>query len=121
QGIPQSVYTLETDLMEPLTGRDIDVPSLELTVGETVDLPNGLGTVTLEEVPRYASFDVMWNPLQVWVLVFALAAIAGLLWSLFVPRRRMWVKAIPSEDGVVLQYAALARGDDPTLERAVAE
>ena len=118
-GIPQSVYALETDGMEALTGRAIDVDSLELTVGDTVALPDGLGTITLEEVPRYASFDVMRDPTQVWVLVFALASIAGLLWSLFVPRRRMWVKAVPTDDGVVLQYAALARGDDPTLERAV--
>ena len=117
--IPQSVYALETDAMEPLTGRAIDVDSLELTIGETVDLPDGLGTITFEEAPRYASFDVMRDPTQAWVLGFALAAIAGLLWSLFVPRRRMWVKAIPTDDGVHLQYAALARGDDPTLERAV--
>jgi cytochrome c biogenesis protein len=31
------------------------------------------------------------------------------------------VKAVPTEDGVVLQYAGLARGDDPALERAVEE
>ena len=41
--------------------------------------------------------------------------------SLFVPRRRLWVKAIPTADGVVLQYAGLARGDDPSLDRAVEE
>ncbi|MFV0432737.1 MAG: cytochrome c biogenesis protein ResB [Leucobacter sp.] len=121
QGIPQSVYALDTANMEQLTGRAIDKESLELTPGETVDLPNGLGTLEFEAVPRYASFDVMRNPAQVWVLVFAVLALGGLLWSLFVPRRRMWVKAVPSDDGVVLQYAALARGDDPALERAVEE
>ena len=120
-GIPQSVYALETDEMEALTGRAIDVDSLELTIGETVNLPEGLGTITLDEVPRYASFDVMRDPSQIWVLIFALTSIAGLLWSLFVPRRRMWVKAIPTNDGIMLQYAALARGDDPTLESAVAD
>lgn len=118
-GIPQSVYALDTTNMEQLTGRAIDKESLELTPGDSVELPNGLGTITLESVPRYASFDVMQNPAQIWVLVFALSALGGLIWSLFVPRRRMWVKALPSEDGVVLQYAALARGDDPALERAV--
>lgn len=136
-GVPQSVYALDTAQMEQLTGRGIEgegdefeggelesahsAASLELAPGETVPLPAGLGTVTLEDIPRYASFDVMRDPTQIWVLVFALLSVGGLLWSLFVPRRRMWVKAVPAEDGVVLQYAGLARGDDPALERAVAE
>lgn len=120
-GIPQSVYVLDTDDMEQLTGRAVEKPSLELRPGETAELPNGLGTVTFESVPRYASFDVMQNPFQTGILVFALLSLGGLLWSLFVPRRRLWVKAIPSEDGVVIQYAGLARGDDPALDRAVEE
>ncbi|MFB9311332.1 cytochrome c biogenesis protein ResB [Agromyces hippuratus] len=46
--------------------------------------------------------------------------LGGLLVSLFVPRRRMWVKAVTKADGrVVLEYAALARGEDPGLEDAV--
>lgn len=118
-GLPQSVYALDTENMQQLTGRAIDVESLELKIGDTVDLPGGMGTVTFEAAPRYASFDVMRNPAQQWVLISAVAAIAGLMASLFVPRRRMWVKAVPSSDGVVLQYAGLARGDDPTLARAV--
>ncbi|GAA1627757.1 cytochrome c biogenesis protein ResB [Leucobacter chromiireducens] len=120
-GVPQSVYALDTTKMEQITGRAVDKESLEIAPGETVDLPNGMGTLTLDEVPRYAAFDVMRNPAQEWILVFALAALGGLMWSLFVPRRRMWVKAIPTEDGVLLQYAGLARGDDPALEKAVDE
>lgn len=118
-GIAQSVYKLDTDNMEQLTGRAVDKKSLELDLGETLDLPDGMGTISFENAPRYAAFDVMYNPAQMWILISALAAVLGLLSSLFVPRRRMWVKAVQSEDGVVLQYAALARGDDPTLERAV--
>ena len=105
--------------MEQLTGRAIDKESLKLTIGDTVDLPDGMGTISFDAAPRYASFDVMRNPAQQWVLISALAAVLGLLSSLFVPRRRMWVKAMQTDDGVLLQYAALARGDDPTLERAV--
>jgi len=36
-----------------------------------------------------------------------------------VPRRRMWVKATPARSGLRLEYAALARGEDPTLKAAV--
>ena len=54
------------------------------------------------------------------MLVFAVLILAGLLVSLFVPRRRMWVKAVRQPDGaVVLEYAGLARGEDPGLEEAV--
>ncbi|KAM9863281.1 cytochrome c biogenesis protein ResB [Leucobacter sp. BZR 635] len=118
-GVPQSVYSLETGKMEQLTGRAIEKPSIELRPGESADLPNGLGTVSFEAVPRYASFDVMQNPFQIGILIFALLSLGGLIWSLFVPRRRLWVKAIPTADGVLLQYAGLARGDDPSLDRAV--
>lgn len=120
-GVPQSVYALDTTGMTQLAGRKLEVKPLELGIGQTVDLPDGMGTVTLEAAPRYASFDVMRNPAQEWVLISALVAVAGLLSSLFVPRRRVWVKALPDEGGVTLQYAALARGDDPTLVRAVEE
>ncbi|NLA64879.1 MAG: cytochrome c biogenesis protein ResB, partial [Leucobacter sp.] len=118
-GIPQSVYALDTSGMQQITGRAIDVESLELHLGDTIELPEGMGTISFEAAPRYGAFDVMQNPAQTWVLVSALAAVFGMLLSLFVPRRRMWVKAITTPDGVALQYAALARGDDPTLEGAV--
>lgn len=133
-GEPTSVYTLDPSSMEQLTGGATGVESIELMPGETLELPNGLGSVTFEDVDpdaaegdyshsvsRFASFDIHDDPSQGWVLVFAVLIIAGLLVSLFVPRRRMWVKAVRRRDGsVVLEYAGLARGEDPGLEEAVA-
>ena len=132
-GTPTSVYTLDPSGMEQLTGGDTGVDSIELKPGESAELPNGLGTVTFEHanpdagegdyaqsVPRFASFDIHHDPTQIWVLVFAALILGGLLVSLFVPRRRMWVKAATRPDGsVVLEYAGLARGEDPGLEDAV--
>ncbi|MFE5670027.1 cytochrome c biogenesis protein ResB [Agromyces sp. NPDC056523] len=133
-GTPTSVYQLETTGMEQLTGGDTGVDSVELMPGESTELPNGLGTVEFEtatpdaaaddfskSVSRFASFDVHHDPSQGWVLVFAVLIIGGLLLSLFVPRRRMWVKAVGPDGTTVLEYAGLARGDDPGLERAVDE
>jgi len=133
-GVPTSVYALDTDTMEPLATRTSDVKPLELKPGETQELPNGLGSVTFENatpdaaagdyagsVPRFASFDIHHDPTQGWVLLFAVLVLGGLLTSLFVPRRRLWVKAIEQADGSVrLEYAGLARGEDPGLESAVA-
>lgn len=141
-GTPTSVYTLDPTEMEQLTGGDTGVDSLELMPGETAELPGGRGTVTFEDatpgaadgaaaggaatgdysqsVKRFASFDVHHDPTQAWVLVFAILILAGLLTSLFVPRRRVWVKAVRRRDGrTVLEYAGLARGEDPGLVDAV--
>lgn len=140
EGTPTSVYTLDPSTMEQLTGGTTGVDSLELMPGDTVELPNGLGSITFEDasaeaagdpdaagddfstsVPRFASFDIHDDPSQAWVLAFAVLIVAGLLVSLFVPRRRIWVKAARRPDGtVVLEYAGLARGEDPGLEDAVA-
>lgn len=120
-GIPSSVYSLDTDSMNQLTGGDTGVDSIELRPGETMELPTGLGTVTLDDVKRFASFDVHHDSTQAWVLLFSILVLAGLLTSLFVPRRRVWVKAAERADGTVhIEYAGLARGDDPRLDEAVA-
>ncbi|MBM7024401.1 cytochrome c biogenesis protein ResB [Clavibacter zhangzhiyongii] len=120
-GVPTSVYTLDTADLTQLTGGKTGVASIELAPGQTIDLPDGLGSVSLDSVPRFVSFDVHHDPTQGWVLLFAILILGGLLTSLFVPRRRVWVKAVPQADGsTTLEYAGLARGEDPTLEAAVA-
>ncbi|MEV4736104.1 MULTISPECIES: cytochrome c biogenesis protein ResB [unclassified Microbacterium] len=130
-GVPRSVYVLDTDGMTKVTGRGTDLESIELAPGETADLPNGLGTVTFEDespdgatdasqsVKRFASLQIHRDASGPWVLGFALLALGGLMLALFVPRRRVWVKATPGDGAVALEYAGLARGEDPTLALAV--
>ncbi len=119
-GVARSVYALDTKGLTQLTGGKTGVESIELKPGESAELPNGLGTVTFDGVKRFASFDIHRDPTQGWVLVFALAALAGLLISLFIPRRRLWVAVTPLPGGGVhIETAGLARGDDPTLDTAV--
>jgi len=121
-GVPRSVYQLATDDMTEIAGSNADTPALELRPGQVVDLPNGLGTIELTEVKRFASFDIHRDPSQIWVLTFAILILAGLFTGLFIPRRRVWVKATDNADGsVTLEYAGLARGEDPRLEAAVAD
>lgn len=131
EGVPRSVYVLDTTGMTKLTGRSTDVESIELAPGQTAELPNGLGSVTFEDdspagatdasesVKRFASLQIHRDESGVWVLGFALLALGGLMIALFVPRRRVWVKATAHDDAVSLEYAALARGEDPTLAAAV--
>lgn len=130
-GVPRSVYALDTSEMTQLTGGKTGTGSIELSPGQTADLPDGLGTVTFDDasekgaadasqsVKRFVSLSIHRDASGPWVLGFAVLALVSLMLALFVPRRRMWVKA--KSDGTVLtiEYAGLARGEDPTLAAAV--
>lgn len=117
-----NAYSLNTDSLEQVAGRKSDADTIRLSPGDRVDLPNNLGSVELASIPRFASLDVHHDPSQLPVLIFAILVIAGLVTSLFVPRRRMWVSAKTDASGTTtIEYAALARGDDPNLEASVSE
>ncbi len=129
-GTPRSVYTLDPTGMEQIAGGDAEAASLELEPGQTVDLPGGRGTVTFEDqrasgaqeaVKRYVSLSIHRDVGAPFVLVFAILATLGLLAGLFVPRRRLWVKATPVDGAIRLEYAGLARGEDPAIAQAVAD
>lgn len=129
-GTPRNVYALDTGDMTQLTGRTVDIDSLQLEPGQTVDLPDGLGTVTFddatangapEQVKRYVSLSVHRDVGAPFVLAFAVLSLLGLLAALFIPRRRMWVKVTPSSGSLTLEYAGLARGEDPAIAAAVAD
>ncbi|MET0303993.1 MAG: cytochrome c biogenesis protein ResB [Microbacteriaceae bacterium] len=124
-GIAINAYTLDTTDMTQLAGGDSGEAALELKLGDTVELPDGLGSVEFTGIKRFAALDVHHDGAQGWVLAFALLVVGGLLTSLFVPRRRLWVTVRPApadSDAVsTMEYAGLARGDDPGLERAVVD
>jgi len=127
-GDPQSVYELDTTDMTQLTNQDGSPFAAGLSVGEAIDLPGG-GSVTLERVDRFAAFGVRHDPAKGWALGFSVLAIAGLVASLFVPRRRVWVRvAAPGAEApedartagdIVVEVAALARSEDPRLQAEV--
>lgn len=120
-GTPQNLFVLDTDELEQAmdTAEDGGEFPLELVLepGETVDLPDGQGTVTFSELHRFVALDVRWDPSVPWMGVFAALAFAGLAASLFLPRRRIWLRIEPGASGTVVHAAALARGDDPGLQR----
>jgi cytochrome c biogenesis protein len=120
-GRATNAYALDTDELTQIAGRDADDPTIELRLGDTAELPNGLGSIELTAIPRFVSLDVHHDPSQVWVLLFSALVIGGLITGLFVPRRRVWAKAVAASGGLTLEYAGLARGEDPTLAAAVAD
>jgi cytochrome c biogenesis protein len=117
-GTPQSVFRLDTTKLTQLKTPDGDLFRAALAPGETVQLPDGHGSITFDELVRFAALDVRHDPGKVPALVFAVLAMLGLVASLFVRRRRVWVRARAADDGsgaTVVEVAALARGDDPAL------
>jgi len=120
-GVPRNAYALDTDGLTQVAGRDAPAAPLVLGLGQSADLPDGLGSIEFSGLERFVSVDVHHDPTQTGVLVSALLILGGLIVSLFVPRRRLWVVATATDDGVRVQYAGLARGDDPGLDAAVAD
>lgn len=112
-GVPQSVYRLVTDSMSQV--------GLEaLRPGQTWDLPYGIGSMSFVGWQRWASFQIAHDPGKEAALIASAVALIGLMLSLFVKRRRVWVRASDSPAGVIVEVAGLARTDEADLGGDVA-
>ncbi|GAA3223524.1 hypothetical protein GCM10020256_31720 [Streptomyces thermocoprophilus] len=108
-GVPQSVYQLNKKKLTEFKDSKGELFKQQLKIGETMTLPGGAGSVTFEGVKEWAGFQVTRQPGSGWALVGAVAAILGLAASLFIQRRRVWVRAVTGDDGVtVVEMAASA-------------
>lgn len=112
-GLPQSVYQLDTKNMKEFKDSKGELFKQRLLPGETMKLPNGAGSITFEkDIKEWAGFQVTQQPGSGWALAGALAAIFGLAGSLFIQRRRVWVRATAGSDGVtVVEMAGLGRSE----------
>ncbi|MGX1271629.1 cytochrome c biogenesis protein ResB [Streptomyces phaeoluteigriseus] len=111
-GIPQSVYQLDKRNMKAFKdSKDLQLRD-NLKPGETMTLPGGAGSITYEGTKEWANFQVTQQPGSGWALGGAVAAIFGLAASLFIQRRRVWVRAVRGADGVtVVEMAGLGRSE----------
>lgn len=122
-GRPQSVYQLDTEAMTPLPGKDgTDQLRILLKPGQTFDLPGGRGSITFDGVERFAGFSVRTDPGKLFTLVSAMAALLGLVASLVVRRRRVFVRVVPAADPgrTVVSVGGLAKDDDEGMGDEVA-
>lgn len=121
-GLPQNVYQLDTAKMQSFKDESGQLFKQKLATGESMVLPNGAGTVKFEGIERWATFSVTHQPGSGLALAGAIAAIAGLAGSLFIQRRRVWVRAVRGEDGVtVVEMAGLGRSESTRLPEELAE
>ncbi|WP_330338452.1 cytochrome c biogenesis protein ResB [Streptomyces sp. NBC_00557] len=112
-GIPQSVYQLDKTHMKAFKDSKGQLLKKLLQPGDTLTLPNGAGSLTFEkDIKQWAGFEIVQEPGSGWALGGALAAIFGLAASLFIQRRRVWVRAVRGADGVtVVEMAGLGRSE----------
>ncbi len=109
-GIPSNAFELQVHGLKQVAGGKSGTKAIVLDkIGETVELPNNLGTVTWDGLRRFASLDIDYNPAQIWVLLFTILGFSGLFAGLLVPRRRVFVKL--GKDG--LELAGMSKTDDP--------
>ncbi|MGI5402152.1 cytochrome c biogenesis protein ResB [Streptomyces sp. CA-135486] len=122
-GLPQNVYQLDTSKMKQFKDAKGQIVKARLLPGEKMTLPGGAGSITFEkEVKEWASFQISQQPGNGWALTGAIAAIGGLVGSLFIQRRRVWAKAVRGDDGVtVVEMAGLGRSESPKLPEELAD
>ncbi len=106
-GVPQSVYRIDTKKMKNLGLGSVGV-------GETFKYPGG--TITLEGVEPWVNLQFVDDRGKGFALAGGVAAILGLLTSLYGRRRRIWVRV----NGSQVEVAALAKNNAPGLESEVA-
>ncbi|WP_165849719.1 cytochrome c biogenesis protein ResB [Mycobacterium uberis] len=112
-GRPQSLFTLDPRLIDQ--GRLTEVKRVNLRAGEQVRLDPGLGSGTVvrfDGAVPFVNLQVSHDPGQFWVLVFAIAMMAGLVVSLVMRRRRVWVRLTPAVGTVNVELGGLARTDN---------
>ena len=122
-GSPQSVFTLDTQSMTKVETTDGDDQlRLWLEPGEGARLPDDRGTITFDGVERFAGFSVRHDPGKGLTLVSALLALGGLIATLTIKRRRVFVRLVEADDGRVrVEVGGMSRDDDEGLTDVVAE
>lgn len=113
-GTPQSLFSLNGELINQ--GRLVKQDRVNLYAGESVTLADGT-QIRFDGATDFVNLQVSHDPAQTWVLVSAVTMMAGLLVSLLIKRRRIWVRVYPAgtvadgERRTVVELGGLARTD----------
>jgi cytochrome c biogenesis protein len=112
-GRPQSVYTVDQTQID--RGALTEAARSNLLPGHGITLDDGT-QITFDGYRQWATIQVSRDPGQRIALVGAGAIVLGLLLSLSVRRRRVWLRLTPAPDGAepgrtVVEVGGLARTD----------
>ncbi|MBA8827149.1 cytochrome c biogenesis protein [Saccharopolyspora lacisalsi] len=93
-GEGQSIFSIDQSMVE--SGKLNRVARENLRVGEQLRLDDGT-VIHFDGVKRFVNLQIAHDPFQEYALVFAIAIIVGLGASLSIKRRRIWVRAGPTD------------------------
>ncbi|WP_344971129.1 cytochrome c biogenesis protein ResB [Streptosporangium fragile] len=108
-GRPQSVYEIEPERLKKM--KPLLMKADPLAVGKKLDLPGGAGSIEFTGVKEWVALQIAYDPGRMPALVASVVAVVGLVLSLTVHRRRVWVRirdaaaspegpdGAPAEDG----------------------
>ena len=115
-GAPQSVYELRKNNLKLLKKANGKMFRVDLQPGQTIKLPGGAGSVSFEGVERWNKIQISRTPAKWLALLGVCMALIGLLGSLYIRPRRIWVRARRDGDGTLVEVAGLDRsGGDDTM------
>ncbi|MBN9643891.1 cytochrome c biogenesis protein ResB [Corynebacterium mendelii] len=108
-GRGQSVFTLDAGQIH--RGELQKIERVNLLLGESVTLADGT-KITFDGANEFVNLQISHDPTQIWVLVFTIITLAGLVGSLMIKRRRIWVRISPgATGGTDIDTGGLARTD----------
>ncbi|MFL6064043.1 MAG: cytochrome c biogenesis protein ResB [Friedmanniella sp.] len=111
-GAPENVYSLDTTGLSPMKDAKGAPARFALQVGDTIALPDGKGSITLDGWDRWVKLQVGDSPGVPISLAAIVFAVLGLCLSLFVRPRRVWVRVSERPGGgSVLEVGGLDRAD----------
>lgn len=123
-GASQSVYVLDKSEATPVEDDEGKPFRVDLQVGDTVELPDGLGTVTFERVEPWIRVQISQTPGKEIALLGVILALIGLCASLFIRPRRIWVRAtngtMDGSGATLVEVAVLDRSGNGEMDEILA-
>lgn len=126
----QSIYVLNKDDMELLDAEDGGLFRVDLCPEKvngiknetcqvsSIDLPDGAGSVSFDDITPWVRVQISKTPGTSTALIGVILALLGLLGSLFVRPRRVWVRVRREDGETLVEVGGLERsnGGDATEE-----
>ncbi|MGL5810186.1 MAG: cytochrome c biogenesis protein ResB [Nocardioides sp.] len=116
-GSPQSVYVLDKSRATVVRKRDGKPFRVDLQPGQGITLPDGMGSVSFDGVVEWNRVQISRTP-GIWLALGGVVlALLGLLGSLFIRPRRVWIRASPNAagGGMLVEIAGLDRSGNGDL------
>ena len=116
-GVPQSVYALHKLGLTTARDRSGKPVTLTIPMGQTLRLPGDAGSIRFDGLQRWAKLQLSSTPAESFALGGVVLGLLGLLGSLYVRPRRIWVRARRTRSGSDIDIAGIDRREGHGLDR----